>query len=85
MCGLLPDVRHFNAGRAIADYKTLVELLPSTSPEVVGIRRSLAALTPRVEAAQKRETAEMLDKLKGLGNSLLGATALTVPDTKPSD
>ena len=85
MCGLLPDTRHFNAGRAIADYKTLVELLPSTSPEVVGIRRSLAALTPRVEAAQKRETAEMLDKLKGLGNSLLGATALTVPGTKPSD
>ena len=45
----------------------------------------LDAANRRVEAAQKRETAEMLDKLKGLGNSLLGATALTVPDTKPSD
>lgn len=30
------------------------------------------ALKPRVEAAQKQETGEMLDKLKGFGNSILG-------------
>ncbi|EJF67007.1 TPR-like protein [Dichomitus squalens] len=59
------------------DYKTLLDLLPRTSPEVAGIRRTLAALAPRVEAAQKRETAEMLDKLKGLGNSLLGNFGLS--------
>lgn len=54
------------------DYNKLLELLPPTSPDVVSIRQTLATLPPRVEAAQKRETAEMLDKLKGLGNSLLG-------------
>ncbi|TFK89631.1 TPR-like protein [Polyporus arcularius HHB13444] len=59
------------------DYKALLELLPSTSPDVVSIRRSLASLGPRVEAAQKRETSEMLDKLKGLGNSLLGNFGLS--------
>ncbi|KAI0756660.1 hypothetical protein C8Q80DRAFT_1129813 [Daedaleopsis nitida] len=59
------------------DYKTLLDLLPPTSPDLVGVRRSLASLTPRVEAAQKRETAEMLDKLKGLGNSILGNFGLS--------
>ncbi|KAI0721307.1 hypothetical protein C8T65DRAFT_229069 [Cerioporus squamosus] len=59
------------------DYKALLELLPPTSPDVASIRRSLAALGPRVEAAQKRETSEMLDKLKGLGNSLLGNFGLS--------
>lgn len=29
-------------------------------------------LKPRLETAQKKETDEMMDKLKGLGNSLLG-------------
>jgi hypothetical protein len=29
-------------------------------------------LKPRAEAAQNQETAEMLDKLKGLGNNILG-------------
>lgn len=56
----------------MSDCKKLLELLPPTSPDVVSIRRTLATLPTRVEAAQKRETAEMLDKLKGLGNSLLG-------------
>ncbi|KAI0652217.1 hypothetical protein C8Q79DRAFT_936615 [Trametes meyenii] len=59
------------------DYKRLLELLPSNSPDLVGIRRSLAALPPRIEAAQKQETAEMLDKLKGLGNSILGNFGLS--------
>ncbi|KAI9058839.1 TPR-like protein [Trametes sanguinea] len=59
------------------DYKRLLELLPSRSPELVSIRRTLAALPPRIEAAQKRETAEMLDKLKGLGNQILGNFGLS--------
>ncbi|KAH9898055.1 hypothetical protein C8Q73DRAFT_683540 [Cubamyces lactineus] len=59
------------------DYKKLLELLPSRSPELVAIRRSLAALPPHIEAAQKRETTEMLDKLKGLGNSILGNFGLS--------
>ncbi|KAI0778528.1 TPR-like protein [Trametes elegans] len=59
------------------DYKQLLELLPPDSPDLVGIRRSLSALPPRIEAAQKRETAEMLDKLKGLGNNILGNFGLS--------
>ena len=55
------------------DYTTLLTLLPASSPSSREVRRSLEAIKPRVEAAQKQETAEMLDKLKGLGNSILGA------------
>ena len=35
-------------------------------------KRSLRLLEPRIEEAQKREMGEMVDKLKGLGNSVLG-------------
>ncbi|KAI0830658.1 TPR-like protein [Trametes gibbosa] len=59
------------------DYKQLLELLPASSPDVIKIRRSLVSLPPRIEAAQKQETAEMLDKLKGLGNSILGNFGLS--------
>ncbi|KAH9944090.1 TPR-like protein [Epithele typhae] len=59
------------------DYKQLLELLPSSSSDAVAIRRTMISLTPRVEAAQKRETAEMLGKLKGIGNSILGNFGLS--------
>jgi len=52
---------------------TLLQILPPSSPQLERIRQSLQRLKPRIEAAQKRETAEMMDKLKGLGNSLLSA------------
>lgn len=55
------------------DYNTLLSLLPSGSSQSREVQRSLASLKPRVEAAQKRETDEMFGKLKGLGNSILGA------------
>jgi hypothetical protein len=32
----------------------------------------LRLLEPRIEEAQKREVGEMVDKLKGVGNSILG-------------
>lgn len=51
------------------DYNKLLTLVSSPSD----IRRKLEALKPKLEAAQKRETDEMLSKLKGLGNSILGA------------
>lgn len=57
---------------SFTDYTKLISLLPSNSPQLVETRRLLQALRPRVEAAQKRETGEMIDKLKGLGNSILG-------------
>jgi hypothetical protein len=54
------------------DYNTLLKIVPQSSPLSNEISRSLNLVKPRVEAAQKKETAEMMDKLKGLGNSILG-------------
>jgi hypothetical protein len=54
------------------DYTTLITLLPPSSDQVAEAKRSLRLLEPRIEEAQKREMGEMVDKLKGLGNSILG-------------
>jgi hypothetical protein len=54
------------------DYNTLIALLPPSSDQVAEVKRSLRLLEPRLEEAQKREVGEMVDKLKGLGNSVLG-------------
>ncbi|KII93337.1 hypothetical protein PLICRDRAFT_121709 [Plicaturopsis crispa FD-325 SS-3] len=64
------------------DYNTLLTLVSKDSPQIVEIKRSLQYLKPRVEAAQKAETAEMLDKLKGLGNSVLGNFGLSTDNFK---
>lgn len=53
------------------DYEKLLTLV-SSSFQLADIRRKLQGLKPRLEIAQKRETDEMLSKLKGLGNSVLG-------------
>ena len=54
------------------DYSTLLKILPSNSPQIGPTKRALDRLKPRIEEAQKKETGEVLDKLKGLGNSILG-------------
>ena len=58
------------------DYDALLKLLPPTSPLLSDIRVALHRTKPRREAAQKAEMGEMMDKLKGLGNSLLGLALL---------
>ena len=55
----------------VSDYNTLLKL-PLTGKESKEIQNVLQKLKPRLEAAQKRETTEMLNKLKTLGNSFLG-------------
>ena len=54
------------------DYKLLVELLPAGSAELTQTRKVLQSLEPRTRAAQEKETTEMMGKLKGLGNTILG-------------
>lgn len=54
------------------DYVTLLKYLPLNSWERLDIEKKQKMLSPRVAAAQQNETAEMIDKLKGLGNSILG-------------
>jgi tetratricopeptide (TPR) repeat protein len=56
------------------DYRTLLHqsMLPSLSStdRRQGVE-NVQKLTPRLEEAKQREMAEMMDKLKGLGNSIL--------------
>ncbi|KAJ3737019.1 TPR-like protein [Lentinula guzmanii] len=59
------------------DYNTLLGLVPESSNESREVQRTLQLLKPRLEAAQKRETTEMIDKLKGVGNSILGNFGLS--------
>ncbi|PFH54656.1 hypothetical protein AMATHDRAFT_202 [Amanita thiersii Skay4041] len=58
------------------DYETLLTLLPESDTRSQDISATLNKLKPRLEAAQKRETTEMLDKLKGVGNSILGSNSV---------
>ncbi|KAG9093408.1 hypothetical protein FRC06_011532 [Ceratobasidium sp. 370] len=60
---------------AESDYTTLLEILPPSSQPP--IRLALARLKPRVLEAKERETAEMMGKLKDLGNNILGRFGLS--------
>jgi len=64
------------------DYKLLLELLPHGSAELTQTRKALQSLEPRAQAAQEKETAEMMDKLKGLGNTVLGKFGLSTDNFK---
>lgn len=59
--------------KLFSDYKELLKVLPPDSSLLPQLRTSLGRIAPRREAAQKAEMGEMMDKLKGLGNSLLGS------------
>jgi len=64
------------------DYAQLLTLVTPGAPQARKYNDALRELKPRVEAAQKRETGEMMDKLKGLGNTILGNFGLSTDNFK---
>ncbi|KAF8591908.1 hypothetical protein K439DRAFT_613505 [Ramaria rubella] len=64
------------------DYNHLLQILPASSPLLPQIRQALDRVKPRREAAQKAEMGEMVDKLKGLGDSVLGNFGLSTNNFK---
>lgn len=64
------------------DYTALLTQLPSSSNQVAEVNRALRLLEPRIEEAQKREVGEVVDKLKGLGNSVLGRFGMSTDNFK---
>lgn len=55
------------------DYRTLLNLLPESSTQRSEVNRTLRILEPRIEDQRKKETGEMVGKLKELGNTFLGS------------
>ena len=56
----------------IVDYITTLEILPPDSTWIGEIKRALMSLESRIEAAQKRETEDMIEKSKRDGKKRLG-------------
>jgi hypothetical protein len=55
----------------LTDYTTLSTLPSLTPADQRTVRTSLAQLAPRLESAKSKEMAEMMGKLKQLGNGIL--------------
>lgn len=58
------------------DYKTLMEIVPTSQPLYRDTSSMLRGIGPRIEAARKRDTDKMLGQLKEVGNSMLGTIPL---------
>ncbi|WVQ80860.1 hypothetical protein IAT38_002967 [Cryptococcus sp. DSM 104549] len=68
--------------QSLEDYTLLSRLLPASSPLLPPIRRSLAALPPRIKIEEKAQYDEMMGKLKELGNSFLSNFGLSTDSFK---
>ncbi|KAK3398441.1 hypothetical protein B0T20DRAFT_479198 [Sordaria brevicollis] len=67
---------------AIEDYKKVSAMTNLTATDRKLVQAQLKALPPRAKAAQEKETAEMWDKLKELGNGLLKPFGLSTDHFK---
>jgi len=59
------------------DYEALLRVLPSGSPLLRSTRSSLATLPHRITTQQNKEKDEMINKLKELGDGILGKFGLS--------
>jgi DNA mismatch repair ATPase MutS len=57
---------------ALEDYNHLAKLSSTPKASLPGIRQAQKTIPKRIEERKTEETKEMMDKLKGLGNSFLG-------------
>lgn len=54
-----------------------MKVLPAHSPQLPAARKALTSLPSRIAVQQEKEKNEMMDKLKELGNGLLGKFGLS--------
>jgi tetratricopeptide (TPR) repeat protein len=71
-----------NLEGAIKDYESLRDMPNLSSVNVRKVREQLRLLPPRAKAAQEKETADALSKLKDLGNSILSPFGLSTDNFK---
>lgn len=71
-----------NLESAKSDYTSLLSLPLSPPTLRSSIQRSLLSLEPRIAQSKQAETDEMLNKLKELGNSVLGRFGLSLDNFK---
>ena len=71
-----------NLEGAIGDYKKLAAVQTLSPSDKRIVQAQLRILPPRAKAAQEKETAEMWDKLKDLGNGILKPFGLSTENFK---
>ena len=54
-----------------ADYKALSQMQNLPAKDKAFVRKQLVILGPKIQAAKEKDTAEMMGKLKELGNGIL--------------
>lgn len=64
------------------DYKQLSQMTNLSAADKKFVQRQLVLIPPRTKAAQESEMAEMMSKLKGLGNSILRPFGLSTDNFK---
>ncbi|EMR08956.1 hypothetical protein PNEG_02735 [Pneumocystis murina B123] len=67
---------------ALLDYEDIKKRLPGSSPIHKSIKESISRVKPILSEVQEREKTQMLNKLKDLGNNILGKFGLSTDNFK---
>lgn len=67
---------------ALHDYEDIEKRLPENSPMHKSIKESISRVKPILSEVQEREKTQMLNKLKDLGNNILGKFGLSTDNFK---
>jgi len=69
-------------GASLEDWKKLLDLAPTDTLIMNSAKSAQKRLPPRMEERKTQETAEMMGKLKDLGNTVLGKFGLSTDNFK---